>query len=528
MIKILQIPDCPWSIGRLCGHIRKYNPQFEWKLIYCPPRDISDHLEEIREAAKDADIINFEYWNVAWQLCEKIPELKDKKKILTFHTLRKRKLEKWEDFDALVVKTNQYFEFINNLYPGKTHKIENVPEYDFFDFNENYPPKEPAIGYVGRVVPWKGLKEIAKACYELKYPLYFMGRFDKPDYWDSIPQKYKDNIRFDYYNCPDEERKNFYRNITLYVGNSESWHEAGPLGFLESLAMGVPVVTSYNGIATDIGKDEENVLFFEFENYEQMKEKIKRAMEDESLRNKLRKNGFQAVKRFTPEYLAKKYEKLFNKVMFGKEPCVSVIIPATYDREEQVRAILSSLAGQTYNNIEAIVAWDEKEKKEINLNIKDSKITVKQVFTEREGYNLAMARNMAVVESIGEFLVFCDSRICPEKDVVEKFVNFLMSKDGKFWAFGDKGGHKESFVENFSAIKREHLINAGMFNERITSWGGASQEIRTRYKNQGFIMKYLPDVLARELKSSKMTPEKRKGLIKAKLINYKLFGEKTS
>ena len=80
-MKILQIPDSPWSIGQLCDGIRRLNPQIEWQLIYVPPRDIDDHIEEIREAIKNVDIVDFQYWNVAWQLCEKIPELKNKKKI---------------------------------------------------------------------------------------------------------------------------------------------------------------------------------------------------------------------------------------------------------------------------------------------------------------------------------------------------------------------------------------------------------------------------------------------------------------
>ena len=524
-MRILQIPDVFWSIGRLCEHIRVYNPHIDWKLIYCPPRDIPDHLEEIRQAIKDIDIVDFQYWNVAWQLCEKIPELKDKKKILTYHTMPHKMLDKWKDFDALVVKTNSYYQTLSKLYPEKVFKIENVPDFDYFEWNQDYPPKEPAVGYVGRIVPWKGLKEIVRACYELGYPLYLMGSHDKVDYWREIPEKHKKIIRWDFYQCPDEQRLDFYKNITIYVGNSEPDHEAGTLGFLESLAVGVPVVTTANGMAADIVKNETDVLFFEYGNYEQMKAQMKRAMEDEELRNKLRNNGWQAVKRFTPQYLAREYDKLYNRVMYPYHPCASVIIPATYDREDLVKKIISALEEQTYKNIEVIVIWDEMGEKVVDFK---TKLTVKQLITNQRGYNLAMARNLGVVESIGDVLVFCDSRICPEKDAIQKFVSKVLSTMGKVWFFGDKGGHKESFVENFSAVRRDLLVSAGMFNERINFWGGASQELRTRFIKQGFTLKYLPEVKAVPLKSSKMTPEKRKDIIQAKLLVYKLYGQKTS
>jgi hypothetical protein len=376
------------------------------------------------------------------------------------------------------------------------------------------------VGYCGRIVPWKGLKEVARACFELGYPLYIMGAFDKADYWAEIPEEHKENIHFDFFQCPDTERLEFYKKISLYVGNSEPDHEAGTLPFLEALACGVPVVTTPNGMAADIVKDERDVLMFEYKNYEQMKAQIKRAMEDLELRKRLRVNGWQAVKNFTPQYLAKEYEKLYNKIMYPNESPVSVIIPATYERAEQVKQIIDSLATQTYKNIEAVVIWDELAKKTIDFV---TPLTVKQLFTEREGYNLAMARNLGVIEAIGEFLIFCDSRICPEKDAIKNFVDALKSvKNEKVWFFGDKGGNKSSFVENFSAIRRDYLIQGGMFCERITAYGGMSQELRSRFIFQGFKLQYLPDSKASQLKSSKLSPEKRKGVLAMKTILYKL------
>ena len=78
-------------------------------------------------------------------------------------------------------------------------------------YYEGIEPKERKVGYVGRIVPWKGLKEIARACKELGYKLQVMGRQDKPAYWNEIVLEGSDKvIDYSFFNC----KQSFYMGFS--------------------------------------------------------------------------------------------------------------------------------------------------------------------------------------------------------------------------------------------------------------------------------------------------------------------------
>jgi glycosyltransferase involved in cell wall biosynthesis len=532
-MKILQIPDSPWSIGQLCDGIRKYNPHIEFTLIYVPPRDIDEHIDEIKQALKTTDLVDFQYWNVARQLIERIPELKNVPKILTHHNEKNLLSFDQSCFEKIIVKTKKSFKIIEEKYPGKAVLIPNVTDLEEFQFNEDYKPKEMSLGYVGRICRWKGMKEIARIAYELNLPLKFMGRMDKMDYWEEIPEEHRIRIDYTWFNCNDEDRKDFYKNIDFYIGNSSDNHEAGTLGFLEAMSSGIPVITTPSGLAADIIEDCENGVLVKFDDYEDLKQKIIQTIAaGQKFWDKIRNKAWETVRNFNYIRYAWDYAKLYNAVIYRNQILVSIIIPATYSRFDSVQEIIKQLDASDYENIEAIVIWDELIEDEIIKQLISKRITLKQLFTNREGYNLAMARNLGVIEAQGEILIFNDSRIRPELNAISVFVNKFIKIDNsndvvldnknKTWYFGDKGGQKINFVENFSAIRREILINAGMFNERINRYGGMSQELRSRFRKQGIELQYLPEAKSTQMLSSKMTNKRRSDIVKMKDLLYKL------
>lgn len=529
-MKVLFVPDVlNWAIGHLAQAKVDNLPQFNCKILPVHPRDAISQAESFMQEVRDfePDVIIYEYFRSAEQLINAQPDLKTYKSILVHHNQRDKALfhADWNELgiNTIVTHTSKAREKLNEKGYFNVETINHGIDLDFFTYSD-VEDEELQVGYVGRIVPWKGLKEIAEVCEELGYPLQIMGKHDKPDYWNQIP---KDNLRYDYFDCEDADRVHAYHHMTIYVGNSEDNYEEGTMPFLEALASGTPVVTTPNGVANDIITNEENGLLVPFQDKEALKVAIKRLMEDKELRQKLRKNGWNTVKNMTEKKMAWEYGNLIHQIAH-KEDLVSVIIPATFNRGKEVGKILIALENQTYNKkaIEAIVVWDEAVNPDaiVAPNLPKVNITVREIITNREGYNLAMARNMGAIESNGEYLMFCDSRLEPDMDAIMVFIQaFDNLGGGKFWLFGDKGAQKASFVENFSFVKRHEFMRFGMMNERINRYGGMSQEIRTRWIGQGGQLSYVEQALAKQMTKSGMDNEKRADIIDSKFKLLKMF-----
>lgn len=528
MKNILQIVDTyNWAIGRLCEPIRTFNPQFHWKTVEVHPKDLEHgkiDLAPIIEAIKWADIVDVQYWRCLSQLLEKIPELRTKKIVLTHHNEKNLLSYDWKDVATHVAKTKFSQETLREKYPHVSY-IPNSYDPDEMKFNDQFPPKPAAIGYVGRITRWKGLKEVARAAFELGYPVKFMGKPDDREYFAEIPQEHIDNIDFEFMDCPDKDRKEFFKTITCYVGNSGSGREVGTLGLIEAMGSGVPVISTPSGLAGDIGEDRENMMLVDYGDYEELKAAIKEVMESPALQGSLRKGGWDTIRGFNNERMAYQYRKVYNDLIYTGR-IVSVIIPATEDRAQNVNAILEALEKQTYKNIEAVVVFDEEYAQvsdEIVKALNAFSFPVQVIFTgQGEGYNLAMARNLGAIEASGESLMFCDSRMRPEPDAIEKFLEMAKNSPEKRWMFGNKGFDKSTFVENFSMIPRDEFIRAGMCNERINAYGGMSQELRERFSYQGFKFIYVPEAKAKEMLSSHSSPSKKDDIIRMKNLLYKM------
>lgn len=327
-----------------------------------------------------------------------------------------------------------------------------------------------------------------------------------------------------FFNCADEDRPQGYEDMTVFICNSGPNHESGPLPLLEAMITGVPVITTPCGIAKDIIEDQENGLIVQFNDYDGLKSQMRRLIEDEDMQKKLRDNGWKTAKSFDRRRMALEFGRLYHRI-YSDKPLVSVIVPYTTKdgRNDNIGELIERIAASTYENLEIICVQDDDYDLARYAEYWPAvNHPVKVLKTGNTGYGLAQARNMAVVEANGKILVFIDSRLRPETDAIDKLANKLMSKGEKHWVFGEKGGHKATFVENFSAIYRDDFIKAGMCNERIDEYGGMSQELRERFTAQGFEFVYEPEAKAETIKKSSMTKERRQSIINMKLKLWRM------
>jgi len=531
-MNILQIADTEvWAIGKLSKSIVKHNPHLNFRTIYVHPKHTEKHLDEVRAHIEWADVIDFQYWNTARQLLEQIPELRSKPSLLSHHNEKDLLGADWNELgiDLHIVETKRSMSIMQDKYKDKLKLIPLAIDLHAFTYQPKL-PNTKTVGYAGRVVPWKGLREVARACYELGYTLKFMGKFDKPDYWASIPPEHQAIIDMEFMNCDDSDRQAFYHCLDVFVYNSNAGRETGTLPFMESMACGVPTVSTRAGIANDIIDSHENGVLIEFEDYESLKFNLQALMENDELKESVRQNGWNTIKNFTEEQRAWEYGKVYNKLQHPTEKLVSIVVPV-YNSADNLRLILNSLqlGLEYYRNIEVIVADDVSDDNK-HGTIADARAVVDYPIkyvnttgTSATYYGLAIARNLAVVEAQGYYLMFNDSRMQPQPTAVAEFVTKMQDyNDKKVWLFGEKGANKTSFVENFSFIRRDDFIRAGMCNERVNKYGAMSQELRARFKYQGFEMVYTPQAQATVLGGSHKNLQRRADIIDSKVMLWKL------
>lgn len=519
MKKILIVTVKPNSaIDNLAGMVQKYNPHLDIKILPVHPKR-PDNLNEYKKLAEWADVIDYEYWKSAEMLRAKFPEIK-KPIMLSHYNPYDIKQRDWKNYNILVAP-NKIIQ--NELKLFTNRNIEYIPlsvDLKFWQWNdEEYDTKIKRVLMISqRIEGKKGIREVARACYELGYEFVLVGLISSQAYFDQIINVNPNTQWMSW--VSNEDLRDLYWNASFHVCNSLQNFESGTLPILEAMACGCPVLTQNIGHVPDL--DNLEIINGQAEDYERVKLAVKLFMNDKEKRLEAREKAWETVKALDAYRRAKTYAKLYNKVYFGEHKLVSVIIPSTYDRINEIKQILEAVEKQSYENMEVIICFDEKKKDNV-LSAFDYNFPIKIVYTDKnEKYGLAKARNLGVLEADGKYLLFCDSRLCPSIDAVNQFVYKIDNKK-KVWLYGNKGKGEKPFVENWSFIKRQDLINAGMFNERIIEYGGMTQEVRSRFGRQGIEFIYVDEAQCFEIKSaSKRGKERKNQIVRMKNLLWQL------
>jgi len=510
------------AIDRLCQMNIKRFPHLniEHGCVH-PKRPSEKEIDKAKQMIAKCDVIDFQYWKTAVTIRGIIPEANSKKMILTMHNEHNIEGDwDWKKFkwDLIIVKNGwQKQKLVAEGFDPLL--IKHACEFDDFRYIDKLNDQR-IVGYVGQIKKNKGVRELKQACDELGYRLLVVGNISEGGYWENLD---KNNLMF-YTKVPDSDLGKLFHQMRIYCANSDDGTESGTMPILEAMASGIPVVTRKIGLVRDCGEDKKNMVIRKgkYTDIEDLKASLKLVMENSDIANQLRENAWRTVRQYHPEIQAREYNKLYHQVFHGNN-LVSIIIP-TFNRAEVLLENLESLKQQSYKNFEVIVC-DDGSTDETYLHLKKSNFPfpIRYINTgDTDSYGLAKARNLGVIEAIGDILVFCDDRLRMHHDAIKNFVNKLENiENRKIWLWGSKGVFK-SFVENFSATWRRSFIDGGMFNERIDTYGGMTQEIAGRYGAQGFQFEFCPQALAEPTVTTHSKSKNRQNIINQKIRLYKM------
>jgi len=107
-------------------------------------------------------------------------------------------------------------------------------------------------------------------------------------------------------NDPDEVAE-YYKALDIYIVTGRE--EGGPKAVVESLASGVPLVSTKVGMALDIIQEGKNGFLCEIEDVDEIVDKSISIIENVTSTTKMIENGLEMVQQFSWRNIAQKYQK---------------------------------------------------------------------------------------------------------------------------------------------------------------------------------------------------------------------------
>lgn len=517
MLKVISVVDKTGSaIDRLAKSQIPFMSNIDYEVIDVhPKRPDPEQLAHFEQSARLADVIAWDYFRTAEMLRERYPWAKEILSILTHYNPYSITESDWNSYQVVVGDNRTIYKALKEITQSRVEHIHLAVDPFFWQYNDNYKYERSVIMVANRIEAKKGILEVAEACKSIEAKMYLVGNISDMEYFKQVINTGVVNFS---QNIPDEDLRSLYYDAGIHVCNSVDNFESGTMPIIEAMFCGVPVLTRKVGHIPDIYSDNNLVVGdYQPDDVQAISEHLEMMFADKKKLDELRNEGWFSVKHMNPERRAYMYQKLYREVLGGET--VSVIMPVA-GKDDVTQKSISAVLEQTHRNIELIVIDDGEvpQDQTIAKFYNTSSIPIRYIRTGGVGYNLAKARNLGIIEATGDVLIFCDQRIIMQPNAIEEFLKELKPK---IWVYGSKGVKKD-FIENFSCIYRQDIISMGLFNERITEYGGMSQEIRSRARLQSLNLKYLESAKAEAYGKSPNRWRKKYELMRMKNMLWKM------
>ncbi|MBT1247044.1 MULTISPECIES: glycosyltransferase family 4 protein [unclassified Thermosipho (in: thermotogales)] len=174
------------------------------------------------------------------------------------HKLKSNKLKAVVGVSAFILNKLLSYGYFEDV-PIK-RVIYNTTDLNMDNIDKDLEPKYINFGFIGRLVPNKGIEVLLKAYLKIKKPNYrlFIAGTGEENYEEYLKSKYKDNSIIFMGRVKQEE---FFKKVDVTIVPS-IWYE--PLGIvvLESFAFGTPVIGSNTGGIPEMINHGKNGLIF--------------------------------------------------------------------------------------------------------------------------------------------------------------------------------------------------------------------------------------------------------------------------
>lgn len=516
MYRVVTVVDKQGSaIDRLAQGVKPFHDNLENIIVDVhPKRPDNQQLDRFMNAARMADVIDYQYFRTAEMLRERYEWLKTIPSTLTHHNPYSIKESDWASYDYVIANNKTIHSELKQLSATLTELIPNCVDPYFWKFNDDYHFERSVIMVANRIESKKGILPVAKACRQIEAKLYLVGNISDMDYFKQVMSV--EGVEF-HQNITDEGLRDLYYKAGVHVCNSVDNFESGTMPMLEAIFCGVPVLTRNIGQVPDI-YDENNLVVnrAEPEAVEEIARHLQSMFGDKKKLEDMRHEAWISIKDRNLERRAYNYQRIWRKLR--PEP-VSVIMPVS-DKPDITSKSINAILNQSHQNIELVVAddGDEPQKELVDSISKLANIPIRYIRIEEPGYNLAKARNLAAIEATSDVLVFCDQRIIMDENAITEFLKEIKPM---VWLYGSKGVKKD-WIENFSCVLRDDFASLGMFAEYIQQYGGMSQDMRSRARRCGFELKYIEKAKAQQEGKSSNKRKRKYEIMKSKNILWKL------
>ena len=211
--------------------------------------------------------------------------------------------------------------------PDKVQITANVLNKDLYQEDSMFrektgiPRESIVLLFVGRFMKTKGILDLIEACRlldktSLKYQLFCLGDGPlKEKVAKLISEHHLCNIKL-LGHIPETDTRYYYSNCDILI--LPTYHFEGfPMAIFQAVAAGKPIITTKIRAAADHLKENENCLWVEKQNPDELFNKIAKLSRSKILRSYMRHNNLALAEKFTAYKVAKRFIENYQNLHKG-------------------------------------------------------------------------------------------------------------------------------------------------------------------------------------------------------------------